>query len=124
MLDGHGIVWSTHVSRFAELLLAKVPGLLKGLSGYTLSMFFESAVRNNTQNAQDFFEPLVNIVVPLRQSIRFKCQPMGTNFKFDKASQIQSVPIELYTLASFEGIDLSEKSFFKRVTFISPGNNV
>ena len=33
MLDGHGIVWSTPISRFVELLLARVSGLLKGLSG-------------------------------------------------------------------------------------------
>ena len=33
--------------------------------------------------------------------------------KFDKASQIESVPIELYPLANFEGIDLSEKGFSK-----------
>ena len=49
------MAWSTHVSRFAELLLARVPGLLKGLSGYKLSVFFDSAFQNNTQNAPDFF---------------------------------------------------------------------
>ena len=30
MLDGHGIVWSTHISGFAELLLPMIRGLLKG----------------------------------------------------------------------------------------------
>ena len=30
MLDGHGIVWGTHVSRFAELLLQGFQGYLKG----------------------------------------------------------------------------------------------
>ena len=54
MPGGHGIVWSTHVSRFAEILVARVPVLLKGLLGNKLSMFFDSAVQNNTQNAQDF----------------------------------------------------------------------
>ena len=48
MLDGHGVVWSTHVSRFVELSVARVPVLLKGLSGNKLSMFFDSAVQNNT----------------------------------------------------------------------------
>ena len=38
-----------------------------------------------------------------------------TNFKFDKTSQIESVPIELLTLVNFilGGIDLSEKVFQK-----------
>ena len=40
MLDGHDIVWSTHISQFAELLLARVPGLLNRLSGNKLSVFF------------------------------------------------------------------------------------
>ena len=57
----------------------------------------DSAVQNNTQNAQDFFETLVNIVGPVRQAIRLKCQSMGANFKFDNASQIESVPMELRT---------------------------
>ena len=52
MLDDHGIIWSTYVSRFAELLHTRVPGLLKRLLGNKTSVFFESAVRNNTQNAQ------------------------------------------------------------------------
>ena len=30
MLDGHGIVWSTHVCRFAELFFARVPEFFKG----------------------------------------------------------------------------------------------
>ena len=54
MLNGHDIVWSTHVSRFAELLLSRVPRLLKEVSGNRLSMFFYSAVQKNTQNLQDF----------------------------------------------------------------------
>ena len=57
----------------------------------------DSAVQNNTQNAQDFFETLVNIVGPVRQAIRLKCQSMGANFKFNKASEIESVPMELRT---------------------------
>ena len=51
MLDGHGIAWSNHVSRFAELLLSRVPVLFKGCSGNKLSVFFDSAVQNNIQNA-------------------------------------------------------------------------
>ena len=62
---------------------------------------------------QIFFELLVNIVGLVRQAMRLKCQSMDANFKFDKTSQIESVPIELYTLANFEGIDLSEKGFSK-----------
>ena len=52
MFDGHDIVWSTqtHVSRFAELLLAMAPGLLKGLSDNKSSVVFDSSVQNNTQN--------------------------------------------------------------------------
>ena len=60
---------------------------------------------------QIFFELLVNIVGLVRQAMRLKCQSMDA--KFDKTSQIESVPIELYTLANFEGIDLSEKGFSK-----------
>ena len=43
------------------------------------------------------------------------CQSTDANFNFDKASQIESVPIELLTLVNFilEGIDLSEKGFSK-----------
>ena len=74
------------MSRFAELLLARVPGLPKGLSGDKLSVFFDSAVQNNTQNAQDFFESLVNIVGPVRQAMHLKSQSTDDNFKFDKAS--------------------------------------
>ena len=117
MLDRHGIVWSTHVSRFAELLLARVPGLFKGLSGNKLSVFSDSVVQNNTQNAQNVFESLVNIVGQVRQAMRLKCQSTNANFKFQKASQIESVPIEFLTLINFnfilEGIDLSEKGFSK-----------
>ena len=47
MLGDHGIAWSTHVFRFAELLLSRVPELLKGFSGNKLSVFFDSAVQNN-----------------------------------------------------------------------------
>ena len=60
MLDGHGIVWSTHVSLFAALLLARIPGLLKGLYGNKLSMLFDVAIQNSTQKAEDFFESLIN----------------------------------------------------------------
>ena len=84
------------MSRFAELLLARVPGLPKGLSGNKLSVFFDSAVQNNTQNAQDFFKSLVNIVGPVGQDMRLKCQSTDANFKFDKSSQIVSVSIELF----------------------------
>ena len=110
MFDGHCIVWSTHVSRFARL-----PGLLKGLSVNKLSVFFDSAIQNNTQNTQDFSESLVNIVGPVRQALRLKCQSTDANFKFDKLSQIEPVPIELLTQVNFilEGTDLSEKSFSK-----------
>ena len=88
MLDGHDIVWSTNVSRFAELLLARISRLLKGVSGNKLSVFLASAVQKNTQNLQDFFESLINIVGPVRQAMRLKCQSTDANFKFDKASQI------------------------------------
>ena len=78
-------------------------------------MFLDSAVQNNTQNAQDFFKLLVNIVGLVRQAMRLKCQSTDANFKFDKASQIDSVPIELPTLVNFilAGINLSEKDFSK-----------
>ena len=103
-LDDHGIVWSTHVSRFVEFLLARVQGLLKGLSGNKLSVFFDS-VQNNTQIIQDFFESLVNIVGPIRHA----------GFKFCKACQNESVPIEHPILVKFilEGIDFSENGFSK-----------
>ena len=104
-LDDHGIVWSTHVSRFVEFLLARVQGLLKGLSGNKLSVFFDSVVQNNTQITQDFFESLVNIVGPIRHA----------GFKFCKACQNESVPIEHPILVNFilEGIDFSENGFSK-----------
>ena len=86
IFDGHGIAWSTHVIRLAELLLSIVPGLLKGFLGNKLSVFFDSSVQNNIQNAQDFFESLVNIVRPARQAMRLKCQSTDANFKFDKTS--------------------------------------
>ena len=41
MLNGHGIVWRSHLSQFVETLLARVPGLPKGLSGDKLTMFFD-----------------------------------------------------------------------------------
>ena len=44
IFDSHGIVWSTHVSSFAELLLAGVPGIFKGLSGDKLRVCFDSSV--------------------------------------------------------------------------------
>ena len=36
------------------------------LKGFQATRFSDSAVQNNTQNAQDFFESLVNIVGPAR----------------------------------------------------------
>ena len=61
------------------------------------------------------FKSLVNIVGPLRQAVHLKCQSTDANFKFNKASQIESVPIELLTLVNFvlEAIDLFEKGFSK-----------
>ena len=112
ILGGHGMVWSTHASRFAELLLARVPELLKGLSGNKLSVFFDYAVQNSTQNGQDFFESLVNIVGPIRQAMRLKCQSTYANFEFDKASQIESVSIEFLTLVNFSQ---KESIYLKRV---------
>ena len=114
-LDGHGIAWSTHVSRFAELLLSMVMGSLKELSGNKLSVVFNSAVQNNIQNVQEFFESLVNIVGPVRQTMRLKCQSTDANLEFDKASQIESVSIELFKLVNFilEGMDLSERGLSK-----------
>ena len=96
MLDSSGIEWSTHVLQFAKPLLLRVSGLLKGLLSNKLSMFFDSVVQNNTQNLQKFFESLVNIVGPARQSMRLKCQSTDTTFNFDKASQI-SANQALYT---------------------------
>ena len=70
---------------------------LQGFQGYSKGCrFFDSAIQNNTQNAQDFFfESLVNIVEPTRQAMRLKCQSTDVNFKLDKASQIKSVSIEI-----------------------------
>ena len=96
MLDSSGIEWSTHVLQFAKPLLLRDPGLLKGLLSNKLSVFFDSVVQNNTQNLQKFFESLVNIVGPARQSMRLKCQSTDTTFNFDKASQI-SANRALYT---------------------------
>ena len=79
MLDGHGIAWSTHVFRFAELLLSRVPELLKGFSGKKLRVFFDSTVQNNIQNNQDFFESLVNIVGPVRQAMHLKRRSLKKN---------------------------------------------
>ena len=86
IFDGHGITWSTHVFRLAELILSILPGLLKGFLGNKLSVFFDSSVQNSIQNAQDFFESLVNIVRPARQAMRLKCQSTDANFKFGKTS--------------------------------------
>ena len=85
-------------------------------------MIFESAVQNNTKKFQDFFKSLVNIIGPVRQAMRLKCQSMDANFKIDKVSQIESVPIELLTLVNFilEGIDLSEKGFSKKSLALAP----
>ena len=53
MLDGHGIVWSTHVFDLQSFYLQGVPGLLTRLP----DLIFDSAVQNNTQNkmARNFF---------------------------------------------------------------------
>ena len=47
--------------------------------------------------------------------MRLKCQSRDANLKFGKASQIESMPIELLTLVNYilKGIDLSEKGFSK-----------
>ena len=78
-------------------------------------MFFNSTAQNSAQNSQDFLKLLINIVGPIRQAIHLKCKSTNAIFKFDKASQIESVPVELLTLVNFilEGIDLSEKGFSK-----------
>ena len=56
---------------------------------------------------------LFKITLKMPKWPRLKCQYMGANFTFDKASQVKPVPIELLTLANLEGIDLSEKGFSK-----------
>ena len=117
MLDGHSIVWSTHVSQSVELLLSSVPWLLKRLQGNKLSMLFYFAIQSNTQNVQDFFESLVNIVGSVRQAICLTCQSTDTNFKSGKVNQIESVPVELLKLVNFilEGTDIPEKGFSKEL---------
>ena len=47
--------------------------------------------------------------------MRLKCQSTEANFKSDKASQIDSVPVELLTQVNFilERINLSEMGFSK-----------
>ena len=114
-LENHGIPWTAHVSRFADLLLERIPGLLKGITSNKVSLFFDSAIQHNTHNPRDFFHSLVKIVGPIRQAMQLKCQSKESNLKFDKASQIQSVPIELLAIVNFilEGIDLTEKGFSK-----------
>ena len=124
MFDGHGIAWSTHVSWFADLLLSRVPGLLKGFSG---NEFFYSAVQNIIQNAQDFFVSLLNIGGPIRQAMRLKCQSTDANFKFgktqDKSNQV-SVNRALYTSQFYLRRNRSLwKEFFKRITCINTGND-
>ena len=55
--------------------------------------------------------------------MRLKCQSKDANFKFDKASQIESVPIKLLALVNFilEGIDLSGKDFSKGSLALAQG---
>ena len=67
MVDGHGILWCTHVSQFSELQDVRVPGLPKGLSCNKLSMFFYSAVQNNVQNPQDSGFKLQSVVCVVSQ---------------------------------------------------------
>ena len=121
MLDGHDIVCTSHVSRFAEHLLERVPGLHKGISGNKLSLFFDSAVQNIQQNHEDFFDALRNVIGPVRQAMLEKCKASDKTLKFDKASQINSVPIELLTLVNFilEGVNLTDKGFSKESLAIS-----
>ena len=90
----------------------KGPGVTQRVVSNKVSMFFDSAVQNNTQYAQDFFKSLGNIVRPVRQAMRLKCQSMNANFTFDKARRIESVPIELLTLVNFI---LEGKIFLKSV---------
>ena len=85
-------------------------GYSKGCQAASWAYFLILLFKITLKMPQIFFELLVGLV---RQAMRLKCQSMDANFKFDKASQIESVPIELYTLANFEGIDLSEKGFSK-----------
>ena len=82
MLDVHGFVWGTHVSWFTELLLARIPGLLRRLSGSKLSILFDLAVQNNIQNSQKIFKLLLNIGGPIRQAMPLKY----AHFNFYKAS--------------------------------------
>ena len=80
-------------------------------------MLFYFAIQSNTQNVQDFFESLVNIVGSVRQAIRLTCQSTDTNFKSGKVNQIESVPVELLKLVNFilEGTDIPEKGFSKEL---------
>ena len=92
-------------------------GYSKGCQATSWAYFLILLFKITLKMPQIFFELLVNIVGLVRQAMRLKCQSMDANFKFDKASQIEAVPIELYTPANFEGIDLSEKGFSKETPF-------
>ena len=120
-LEGYGINWSCHVSRFANLLIQRTPGLLKGICSGKVSVFFDSAVPSVVKSPEEFFDSLVQVVGPIRKAMLLKCQSNDSTMQFDKESQIQSVPIELLTLINFilEGIDLSTKGFSKESLFIS-----
>ena len=60
-----------------------------------------TGVQNNIQNPRNSLESLVNIEGPVRQAMHLKCQSTDANFKIDKASQIESVLIELFALVNF-----------------------
>ena len=64
--------------------------------------------------SQKNFESLVNIVGPVIQAMRLKCQSADPNFKFDKASQIESEPTEVLTLVNL---------ILEGITCIIPGND-
>ena len=40
MLNGHNIDCTSHTSRFADLIVSKTPGLMRGTSGNKISLFF------------------------------------------------------------------------------------
>lgn len=55
MLIGYNIKWTSHVTRFADLLIRRVPGLIRGLINTKVSVFFSSNCQSQCQKPTRLF---------------------------------------------------------------------
>ena len=123
LLQCHDIIVFSHVSRFAELLIARHDELEKRNIGKKIVVYFKGtadAFLSDALSAPSFFlRSMHELVMPLRKIFSSKSNDFDGSFEED--CQTRSVPIELLTLISMliDGPFIHNRNFSQPALTIS-----